>query len=334
MTNPASTASPSKDNAVRLRENQRRSRQRKKEYLVSLEARFRECQRTGIEASIEIQNAAKRVVRENGRLRELLRRKGVSEAEIDAFVNAEGEEEGRSAVETVVKRLGKIPCGGAAGGETCSKRKTPSQRSPARSASACCTPQPATNPSPCSAASEADFPQVPEYLPSPPSSVCSYPSSKGCQGSVSPFPPRARPAPTQTTCQPASVAPRFIQPTGPPPQQQYLDIDLSPSYSYADQNYVPQTYGDNGAYIPPQKPYPGYEISQEPQFPSITPCSVAQALVESFHGSTTTATAVGRQLCPQGVRTILRGPNGETQECYVQTGLLLDAITASHDEMS
>lgn len=126
MTNPASTASPSKDNAVRLRENQRRSRQRKKEYLVSLEARFRECQRTGIEASIEIQNAAKRVVRENGRLRELLRRKGVSEAEIDAFVNAEGEEEGRSAVETVVKRLGKIPCGGAAGGETCSKRKTPS----------------------------------------------------------------------------------------------------------------------------------------------------------------------------------------------------------------
>lgn len=77
-------------NASRLRENQRRSRARKKEYLVSLEARFQACQRTGIEANVEIQVAAKKVVRENKLLRAMLNRRGVTDAEINKTLK-EGE---------------------------------------------------------------------------------------------------------------------------------------------------------------------------------------------------------------------------------------------------
>ncbi|KAL7273521.1 hypothetical protein RUND412_003616 [Rhizina undulata] len=109
-----SPTSASAANASRLRENQRRSRARKKEYLMSLETRFLACQRTGIEANIEIQNAAKRVVRENQLLRELLRRRGVLGPEVDKFVKDGGEGgcNGETAVEGVLKALVKRPCGG------------------------------------------------------------------------------------------------------------------------------------------------------------------------------------------------------------------------------
>lgn len=103
-------------NASRLRENQRRSRARKKEYLVSLEARFQACQRTGIEANVEIQVAAKKVVRENKLLRAMLNRRGVTDAEINKTLKegGEGSDEGEreSAVDEVLKVLGKRPCGG------------------------------------------------------------------------------------------------------------------------------------------------------------------------------------------------------------------------------
>lgn len=115
---PASSTSSSTtgvaSNASRLRENQRRSRARKKEYLLSLEARFQACQRTGIEANIDIQNAAKKVVRENHILRSMLRRRGVTDDEIDRTLKEGGEEgsvNGESAVEGVLKVLGRRPCG-------------------------------------------------------------------------------------------------------------------------------------------------------------------------------------------------------------------------------
>lgn len=102
-------------NASRLRENQRRSRARKKEYLISLETRFQACQRTGIEANIDIQNAAKKVVRENLLLRGMLKKRGMTDAEIDKSLKEGGEGgivEGETAVEGVLKVLGKRPCGG------------------------------------------------------------------------------------------------------------------------------------------------------------------------------------------------------------------------------
>ena len=75
-----------KDNLARIRDNQRRSRARRKEYLQELETKFRNCEQLGVEASAEIQAAARRVLEENKKLRALLLSKGVSEAEVDGYI--------------------------------------------------------------------------------------------------------------------------------------------------------------------------------------------------------------------------------------------------------
>ncbi|KAI9730715.1 MAG: hypothetical protein M1834_005684 [Cirrosporium novae-zelandiae] len=79
---------PSTDekNLARIRENQRRSRARRKEYLQDLERKFRNCELNGIQASSELQTAARKVADENKRLRQLLRQHGVEETEIEHFM--------------------------------------------------------------------------------------------------------------------------------------------------------------------------------------------------------------------------------------------------------
>ncbi|KAH0294091.1 hypothetical protein M436DRAFT_46233 [Aureobasidium namibiae CBS 147.97] len=72
-----------KANLARIRDNQRRSRARRKEYLQELEAKYRSCEAVGAEASQEIQAAARKVLDENKRLRRLLRQQGFSDADID-----------------------------------------------------------------------------------------------------------------------------------------------------------------------------------------------------------------------------------------------------------
>ncbi|KAJ4313161.1 hypothetical protein N0V94_007090 [Neodidymelliopsis sp. IMI 364377] len=74
----------SAQNLARIRDNQRRSRARRKEYLQELEAKLRNCDQVGIEASAEIQSAARRVLEENKKLRSLLLERGVSDADIVA----------------------------------------------------------------------------------------------------------------------------------------------------------------------------------------------------------------------------------------------------------
>ncbi|KAF1841228.1 uncharacterized protein K460DRAFT_380937 [Cucurbitaria berberidis CBS 394.84] len=69
-------------NLARIRDNQRRSRARRKEYLHELETKLRSCEQVGIEASSEIQTAARKVLDENRRLRALLHERGVSEPEV------------------------------------------------------------------------------------------------------------------------------------------------------------------------------------------------------------------------------------------------------------
>lgn len=71
---------------ARIRDNQRRSRARRAEHLRSIEARLRGCEDAGVAASAEMQQAARRVVRENRRLRALLEGLGV-------VVGEEGEEQ-------------------------------------------------------------------------------------------------------------------------------------------------------------------------------------------------------------------------------------------------
>lgn len=56
----------------RIRDNQRRSRARQKEYIHELEEKVQACGRLGVQASLEIQQAARNVLEENKRLRALL----------------------------------------------------------------------------------------------------------------------------------------------------------------------------------------------------------------------------------------------------------------------
>ncbi|RPA79035.1 hypothetical protein BJ508DRAFT_416232 [Ascobolus immersus RN42] len=115
-TKRPNTAPQHEQTAIRLRENQRRSRARKKEYIASLEERLRNCQKMGVEANIELQNAARKVLFENYRLKELLRIKNVDEDEIDAFLQA-APETGDGPYE-VERNLQPRPCSGL-GGECC-----------------------------------------------------------------------------------------------------------------------------------------------------------------------------------------------------------------------
>jgi len=80
-----STASE-KANLARIRDNQRRSRARRKEYLQELEARLRQCELQGIEASAEIQVAARKVADENKKLRGLLAQHGIGDDSIEAHL--------------------------------------------------------------------------------------------------------------------------------------------------------------------------------------------------------------------------------------------------------
>ncbi|KAK4574882.1 hypothetical protein LTR86_001724 [Recurvomyces mirabilis] len=81
-------------NLARIRDNQRRSRARRKEYLTELEEKYRTCEKVGAEASAEIQAAARKVLEENRaileenhRLRLLLKQSGLSEADIDGWTS-------------------------------------------------------------------------------------------------------------------------------------------------------------------------------------------------------------------------------------------------------
>ncbi|KAH7371911.1 hypothetical protein BKA64DRAFT_649584 [Cadophora sp. MPI-SDFR-AT-0126] len=82
-----STASE-KANLARIRDNQRRSRARRKEYLQELEARLRQCELQGIEASAEIQMAARAVANENKKLRVLLAQHGIGDDKVEVHLQS------------------------------------------------------------------------------------------------------------------------------------------------------------------------------------------------------------------------------------------------------
>lgn len=69
-----------------MRDNKRRHRARQKEYTAELEAKVRTLQQDGVRATIEVQQAAKKVIHENTRLRALLRSVGMDEDTIDRSV--------------------------------------------------------------------------------------------------------------------------------------------------------------------------------------------------------------------------------------------------------
>lgn len=73
---------------ARIRDNQRRSRARRREYVQELEQRLRLCELQGIEATTEVQLAARRVAEENRQLRQLLHKHGFSDDYINRSLQA------------------------------------------------------------------------------------------------------------------------------------------------------------------------------------------------------------------------------------------------------
>jgi len=72
--------------AVRFRDNQRRSRARHKEYVEDIKRKLLDLEERGVQATVEVQQAARKVAEENRLLRELLARKGVCQQEVDEFL--------------------------------------------------------------------------------------------------------------------------------------------------------------------------------------------------------------------------------------------------------
>lgn len=100
-----------KANLARIRDNQRRSRARRKEYLQELEARLRQCELQGIEASAEIQLAARRVADENKKLRILLGRHGVGDDVVETFLQSTASPD--TALGSSYSGMGGMPSSGA-----------------------------------------------------------------------------------------------------------------------------------------------------------------------------------------------------------------------------
>ncbi|EGX89717.1 hypothetical protein CCM_07969 [Cordyceps militaris CM01] len=84
---PQITQAPSTNPAAeRIRENQRRSRARRKDFVDSMQRRLDEYEKQGVEATLQMQQAARTVAIENSRLRLLLARRGVTDREVDKFL--------------------------------------------------------------------------------------------------------------------------------------------------------------------------------------------------------------------------------------------------------
>ncbi|KAG0134892.1 hypothetical protein HOY82DRAFT_462938, partial [Tuber indicum] len=64
-------------------ENQRRSRARKREYMEDLERRWQKCKEMGVQANVELQQAARKVIEENALLREILAEAGIAHEEVE-----------------------------------------------------------------------------------------------------------------------------------------------------------------------------------------------------------------------------------------------------------
>lgn len=72
--------------SARIRENQRRSRTRRKEYIEHLEQRLRSFETFGVTATQEVQKAGRKVASENVLLRSLLRLHGVTEIQVEEYL--------------------------------------------------------------------------------------------------------------------------------------------------------------------------------------------------------------------------------------------------------
>ncbi|SPO00766.1 uncharacterized protein DNG_03514 [Cephalotrichum gorgonifer] len=78
--------SSASDSRARIRDNQRRSRLRHREFVDDLQRKVREYEAQGVQATLDMQRAARVVALENSRLRSLLSSKGVSDEEVESYL--------------------------------------------------------------------------------------------------------------------------------------------------------------------------------------------------------------------------------------------------------
>ncbi|KAK8104379.1 uncharacterized protein PG998_011412 [Apiospora kogelbergensis] len=79
------------------RQSQQQARQRQREYVASLEKKVTEYERRGVQATIEVQRAARAVAATNEKLLALLKVHDVQDAEIEAFLREPTPEQGAKA---------------------------------------------------------------------------------------------------------------------------------------------------------------------------------------------------------------------------------------------
>ncbi|KAH7120885.1 hypothetical protein B0J11DRAFT_438128, partial [Dendryphion nanum] len=88
--------------STRIRDNQRRSRARRKDLIEQLQNRVHEFEIKGVSATQEMQRAARKVDQENTRLRALLSLHGISHEEVDTYLRSFDEIRDRLDSSTVV----------------------------------------------------------------------------------------------------------------------------------------------------------------------------------------------------------------------------------------
>ncbi|RFU79888.1 tbp-associated factor iif [Trichoderma arundinaceum] len=74
--------------AIRIRENQRRSRARRKEYVEGMQRKLQDFESKGVSATLEMQQAARDVAIENSRLRLLLAHNGITVDAVENFLQS------------------------------------------------------------------------------------------------------------------------------------------------------------------------------------------------------------------------------------------------------
>ncbi|KAF2623713.1 hypothetical protein BU25DRAFT_414176 [Macroventuria anomochaeta] len=94
--------SKSVDDAIRIRDNQRRSRARRKDLIKDLQTRVQEYELKGVAATQDMQRAARKVAQENERLRTLLARHGILKEEVEFFLRSCEQTDGSVEPETPI----------------------------------------------------------------------------------------------------------------------------------------------------------------------------------------------------------------------------------------
>ncbi|PWW73105.1 hypothetical protein C7212DRAFT_366004 [Tuber magnatum] len=82
---PESRTNKNAQRALRIRDTKRRQRARQKEYTAELEQKLRALEAQGVQATVEMQKSARKVARDNERLRKLLTTIGVDEDVISGW---------------------------------------------------------------------------------------------------------------------------------------------------------------------------------------------------------------------------------------------------------